>query len=75
MKCWLCTAEFFNKRDLKAHLAGPPHDRMRVICPWCHLEEKCFKKINDLKSMPVGSIDWTLKGCLRIILGNQMGFI
>ncbi|KAL3836804.1 hypothetical protein ACJMK2_022217 [Sinanodonta woodiana] len=49
MKCWLCTVEFPSKRDIKAHLAAPPHDRMRVICSWCHLE-KCYKKKNnDLK--------------------------
>ncbi|KAL3874493.1 hypothetical protein ACJMK2_037502 [Sinanodonta woodiana] len=50
MKCWLCTAEFSSKRDLKAHLAAPPHDRMRVICPWCHLEEKQHRL--DIKGLP-----------------------
>ncbi|KAL3872158.1 hypothetical protein ACJMK2_040105 [Sinanodonta woodiana] len=47
MKRWLCSAVF--PRDLKTHLAAPPPDRMRVIRPRCHLEEKCYKSINDRK--------------------------
>ncbi|KAL3881534.1 hypothetical protein ACJMK2_027966 [Sinanodonta woodiana] len=74
MKCWLCTAEFSSKRDLKAHLAAPPHDRMRVICPWCHLEEKCYKKINDLKKHACRQHRLDIKGLPEDYFGEPNGF-
>ena len=51
--CWICSEAFKTQRDLKNHLIARPHERMRVICPWCPLKEgkreKTLRRMSDLK--------------------------
>ena len=53
VSCWICGDSFKTQRDLKNHLISRPHERMRVICPWCPLrdgkKEKTLRRMSDLK--------------------------
>ncbi|XP_062570905.1 uncharacterized protein LOC134232925 [Saccostrea cucullata] len=51
--CWLCPDKFKSNRDRKNHLISRPHERMRVICPFCPVRdgkrEKTLRRMADLK--------------------------
>lgn len=51
--CWLCPEKFKSNRDRKNHLISRPHERMRVLCPFCPLrdgkKEKSLRRMSDLK--------------------------
>ncbi|XP_056011374.1 uncharacterized protein LOC130051967 [Ostrea edulis] len=51
--CWLCPEKFKTNRDRKNHLISRPHERMRVICPFCPVRdgkrEKSLRRMTDLK--------------------------
>ena len=48
-KCWFCPQTFRTNRDLKNHAASSEHKVLRVICPWCHDEEKTYRRICELQ--------------------------
>ena len=37
-----------SSKSLKVHVAVR-HNRLTVVCPGCHFEEKTFKRVSDLK--------------------------
>ncbi|KAK3084839.1 hypothetical protein FSP39_019996 [Pinctada imbricata] len=51
--CWICKEQFKTNRDLKNHLVARPHERMRVLCPWCPSKDgrrdKTLRRMSDLK--------------------------
>lgn len=47
--CWLCGDLSASRKDLKLHLMGRPHHIFKVICPFCHPQERTCNKISDLK--------------------------
>lgn len=45
----MCSGLFPNWTTLKAHIVGPSHRRLTVICPWCKGRERTFTRASDLK--------------------------
>ena len=48
-QCWLCLGTFATKKELRVHIGGASHLRMRVVCPWCTEGERTGNHIGDLK--------------------------
>ncbi|KAH3793943.1 hypothetical protein DPMN_147471 [Dreissena polymorpha] len=49
-KCWLCEANFPDRKSLNVHLISSAHRRLSVMCVWCDGKENVYTRIADLES-------------------------
>ena len=45
----MCSGTFATKKELRVHIGGTSHLRLRVVCPWCTDGERTSNRIGDLK--------------------------
>lgn len=45
----MCPAVFSTRKELRLHVAAAPHNKLKVVCPWCITGEHTSNRMADLK--------------------------